>query len=215
VSVVSPGLRTRIRGIATPIAVAMGRVGLSPNALTLIGFGIAILAAVAAGLQSWVIAGILVVFGGVFDLFDGALARATGTTSKLGAFMDSVFDRWGEGVVYVGIAIGCVNAGFGLGAALSTAALASAFMVSYARAKSEGLGFTEGTGMAAVGLAPREVRIVILTLGLLVAGFLGGATGQGATVLAVALGLITVLATITVIQRIVHVLRQPIPEEHE
>jgi CDP-diacylglycerol--glycerol-3-phosphate 3-phosphatidyltransferase len=226
VSVVSPGLRTRIRGIATPIAVAMGRVGLSPNALTLIGFGIAILAAVAAGLQSWVIAGILVVFGGVFDLFDGALARATGKTSKLGAFMDSVFDRWGEGVVYIGIAAGCAYAGFGLGAVLATAALASAFMVSYARAKSEGLGFTEGTGMAAVGLAPREVRIVILTVGLILAGISGGvsladdptlnyAFGAGRASLTFALGLITVLATITVIQRIVHVLRQPIPEEHE
>jgi phosphatidylinositol phosphate synthase len=213
VSVVSPGLRTRIRGVATPIAVAMGRVGLTPNGLTLIGFGIAIVAALVAAAQSWFLAGILVVFGGVFDLFDGALARATGKTSKLGAFMDSVFDRWGEGVIYIGIAAGCVYAEFGLGAVLSTAALASAFMVSYARAKSEGLGFTEGTGMAAIGLAPREVRIVILTVGLLIAGALGGTNGQNA--LALALGLITVLATITVIQRIVHVLRQPIPEEHE
>jgi CDP-diacylglycerol--glycerol-3-phosphate 3-phosphatidyltransferase len=213
VSVVSPNLRTRIRGIAAPIAVAMGRVGLTPNALTLIGFGIAIVAALVAAAQSWALAGILVVFGGVFDLFDGALARATGKTSKLGAFMDSVFDRWGEGVIYIGIAAGCVVASFDVGAVLSTAALASAFMVSYARAKSEGLGFTEGTGMAAIGLAPREVRIVILTAGLLIAGALGGTNGQNA--LAVALGLITVLATITVIQRIVHVLRQPIPEEHQ
>jgi CDP-diacylglycerol--glycerol-3-phosphate 3-phosphatidyltransferase len=213
VSVVSSGLRTRIRGVATPIAVAMGRVGLTPNALTLIGFGIAIVAALVAAAQSWFLAGILVVFGGVFDLFDGALARATGKTSKLGAFMDSVFDRWGEGVIYIGIAAGCLYASFGVGAVLATAALASAFMVSYARAKSEGLGFTEGTGMAAIGLAPREVRIVILTVGLLIAGALGGTKGQSA--LAIALGLITVLATITVIQRIIHVLRQPIPEEHE
>jgi CDP-diacylglycerol--glycerol-3-phosphate 3-phosphatidyltransferase len=208
VSVVSPDLRSRVRGIATPIAVAMGKVGLTPNALTLIGFGIAILAAVAAAMQSWILAGFLVVFGGVFDLFDGALARATGKTSRLGAFMDSVFDRWGEGVVYISIAWGCVNAGFDLGAVLATTALASAFMVSYARAKSEGLGFTEGTGMGAVGLAPREVRIVILTVGLVVAGALGGSSGQNA--LAISLGLITVLATVTVIQRIVHVFRQPV-----
>ena len=215
-SVVSPGLRTRIRGIATPIALAMGKVGLTPNALTLIGFGIAILAAIAAGLQSWVVAGFLVVFGGVFDLFDGALARATGKASKLGAFMDSVFDRWGEGIIYIGIAFGCVSQ-FAVGAALATAALASAFMVSYARAKSEGLGFTEGTGMAAVGLAPREVRIVILTIGLILAGVLGGvySISNGAIALSATLGLITILATITVIQRIVHVLRQPPPEEHQ
>jgi CDP-diacylglycerol--glycerol-3-phosphate 3-phosphatidyltransferase len=121
--------------------------------------------------------------------------------------MDSVFDRWGEGIIYVGIAWGLVNADFGLGAVLSAAALASAFMVSYARAKSEGLGFTEGTGMAAVGLAPREVRIVLLTIGLI----LGGTIGLNA--LAFTLGLIALLATITVLQRIVHVLRQPTPEE--
>jgi CDP-diacylglycerol--glycerol-3-phosphate 3-phosphatidyltransferase len=211
VSVVSPNLRTRIRGIATPIAIAMGKVGLTPNALTLIGFGIAIIAAIVAAAQIWVLAGVLVVFGGVFDLFDGALARATGTASRLGAFMDSVFDRWGEGVIYVGIAWGCVNAGYDLAAVLSAAALASAFMVSYARAKSEGLGFTQGTGMAAIGLAPREVRIVILTVGLILAGTLGGTSAQNA--LAITLGLITVLASITVIQRVLHVLRQPIPEE--
>jgi phosphatidylglycerophosphate synthase len=216
VSVVSPNLRQRVRGIATPIAVAMGKVGLTPNALTLIGFGIAILAAVAAATQNWLLAGLLVVFGGVFDLFDGSLARATGKASRLGAFMDSVFDRWGEGVIYVGIAFGCVSQ-FAVGAALATAALASAFMVSYARAKSEGLGFTEGTGMAAVGLAPREVRIVILTIGLILAGALGGVyfTSNGALALSAALGLITVLASITVIQRIVHVLRQPPPEENQ
>jgi phosphatidylglycerophosphate synthase len=210
-SFVSPETRSRVRGWMTPIALGFGRLGLTPNALTLIGFGIAIVAAVAAAAQWWLAAGILVVFGGVFDLFDGALARATGQASRLGAFMDSVFDRWGEGVIYVGIAWGCVNADYGLGAVLSAAALASAFMVSYARAKSEGLGFTPGTGMAAVGLAPREIRIVILTIGLIVAGILGGSSGQ--TALAVTLGLITVLASITVIQRIVHVLRQPSPEE--
>ena len=229
-SVVSPNLRTRVRAIATPIAVAMGKVGLTPNALTLIGFGIAIIAAGAAVLQSWILAGFLVVFGGVFDLFDGALARATGKTSKLGAFMDSVFDRWGEVVIYVGIVWGCINGGLPEGAVLASAAMASAVMVSYARAKSEGLGFTEGTGMAAIGLAPREVRIVILTIGLIVAGVAGGVgwypvpEGQvriddplrgGSIPLLLSLGLIALLATITVIQRIVHVLRQPQPEENQ
>ena len=88
--------------------------------------------------------------------------------------MDSVFDRWGEVVVYVGIVAGCAAAGFDEGALLAAAAMAAAFMVSYARAKSESLGFTEGTGMAAVGLAPREVRLVILTIGLIWTGVAGG-----------------------------------------
>jgi CDP-diacylglycerol--glycerol-3-phosphate 3-phosphatidyltransferase len=225
-SIVSPELRQRIRGLATPIAVGFGRLGLTPNHLTLIGFGIAIVTAVAAVTQAWLVAGVLLILGGVFDLFDGALARATGKASKLGAFMDSVFDRAGEGVVYVGIAAGCAVAGFDSGAILAAAAMAAAFMVSYVRAKSESLGFTPGSGMAAIGLAPREVRIVILTIGLLGAGALGGVQdfgcgiilcddplgGEGQPVLAIALGLITILATITAIQRIVHVIRQS-PQE--
>jgi phosphatidylglycerophosphate synthase len=205
-SIVSPELRQRVRGLATPIAVGFGRLGLSPNHLTLIGFGIAVLAAIAAGLQAWLAAGLLLIVGGVFDLFDGALARATGKASKLGAFMDSVFDRAGEGVVYVGIVAGCLAGGFDAGAVLAAAAMAAAFMVSYVRAKSESLGFTPGSGMAAVGLAPREVRIIILTLGLLLGAAAGG------TWLAAALGLISLLATITAVQRIVHVIRQS-PQE--
>jgi phosphatidylglycerophosphate synthase len=213
VSVVSPDLRTRVRGIAVPIAVAMGKVGLTPNGLTLIGFGIGIIAAIFAGLESWVAAGFLILFGGVFDLFDGALARATGKAGPLGAFMDSVFDRWGEGIIYIGIAWGAINAGFSEGAVLAVAALTSAFMVSYARAVSEREGFTPGKGMANVGLAPREVRIVILTVGVILTGVLGAESGRNA--LAITLGLIAVLGAVTVIQRVVHVLRQPAPEEHQ
>jgi phosphatidylglycerophosphate synthase len=222
-SIVTPELRARVRGLAQPIARGFARLGLSPNQLTFIGFGIAIVAGVAAAGQAWLAAGLLVIFGGVFDLFDGALARFAGKVTKLGAFYDSVFDRWGEGVVYVGIAWGCVDAGFGLGAVLATAALTSAVMVSYARAKSESLGFTPGSGMANIGLAPREVRIAILTIGLLWTGLAGGlklihdigfggwstfGDADGSRVLAAALGLITILATITTIQRILHVRAQ-------
>lgn len=220
-SLVSPALRARVRGLAEPIARGFGRLGLSPNHLTFIGFGIACIAAVAAAEQAWLAAGLLVLFGGVFDLFDGALARATNKVSKLGAFYDSVFDRWGEGVVYVGIAIGCIEAGFGLGAILATAALASAVMVSYSRAKSEGLGFTPGSGMASIGLAPREVRLAILVIGLsfapkpLVAVLAPGLVcidtcpGQIAGgSLSASLALIAILATITTIQRILHVRAQ-------
>jgi phosphatidylglycerophosphate synthase len=232
-SIVSPELRARVRGLLTPVALAFGRVGLTPNALTVIGFLIAGVAAAAAALQAWLPAGILVVGGGVFDLFDGALARATGTASKAGAFLDSTFDRWGEGVVYVGLTVGCLAGDFALGAALASTAMASAFMVSYTRAKSESLGFTAGTGMANVGLAPREVRIVILTIGLVLIGLQGTANPPvvpqlwelpggieivapwaGQVWLFWSLLLITVLATITTIQRIVHTLRQSARAEH-
>ena len=222
-AIVSPELRARVRGIAIPIALALGRLGLTPNALTVIGFGIAGLAGVAASQGAWALAGFLVIFVGVFDLFDGALARATSRVSRVGGFLDSVFDRWGEGLVYVGIVWGSLLVGHERAAVLSTAAMTSAFMVSYTRAKSESLGFTPGTGMANVGLAPREIRIVILTVGLLLAGVLsrvpddGHGTPPNIVALEIALGLIAVLATITTIQRILHVVRQPQPasEEHE
>jgi CDP-diacylglycerol--glycerol-3-phosphate 3-phosphatidyltransferase len=224
-SVVTPQLRARVRGLAIPVALAFGRIGLTPNALTVIGFGIAIGAGVAASQEAWVLAGMLVIFGGVFDLFDGALARATNTVSRLGAFLDSVFDRAGEAILYIGIAIGCLAGSFEMGAILAAAAMAASFMVSYTRAKSESLGFTPGTGMANVGVAPREVRLVLLTIGLLLTQALGslhpdpslfvlidGSSYGGRPVLAGTLGLITVLATITTIQRIVHVSRQAPPD---
>ena len=204
-SFVSPELRTRVRGMAEPIGRGLARLGLSPNALTLIGFGIAVLAAVAAGAGAWLVAGLLVIFGGVFDMFDGLVARATGKVSKAGAFMDSTFDRWGEAVVYVGIVWGCTAAPFDVGARLAAAAMAAAFMVSYTRARAESLGFVPGTGMANIGFAPREVRLVILTVGLIVAGIAGSST---ALVLEVTLGLLAVLATVTTVQRIVVTLNQ-------
>ncbi len=225
----SQGLRTRVRHLGEPVALFFGRLGLTPNALTILGFLITVAGALLAAAGLWLAAGVVVFLGGAFDLFDGALARATGRASKVGAFLDSVFDRWGESVVYIGIVIGCLNAGFQLGAALAALAMSEAFLVSYARARAESLGLSTGSGMAAVGLAPREVRLVILSLGLVIAGLLGGvqaasitistpgaafgawwlpADSNGAIALAAALGLIAVLATITVIQRIIHVTKQ-------
>jgi CDP-diacylglycerol--glycerol-3-phosphate 3-phosphatidyltransferase len=130
--------------------------------------------------------------------------------------MDSVFDRGGEVIVYLGIVAGLQAAGVADGPLLAAAALGSAVMVSYTRSKSDGLGFTAGTGMAAVGIMPREVRLIILSLGLVLAGVLGanatgGAIPPGIAALFLALGVITVGSILTVIQRIVFVRRQATP----
>jgi CDP-diacylglycerol---glycerol-3-phosphate 3-phosphatidyltransferase len=231
-AVTQPTFRDRARAGAEPVARLFGRLGLTPNALTLIGFGIAVLAAVSAASQVWLAAGLLVAFGAAFDMLDGALARATNRISSLGAFIDSVFDRAGELVVYVGIALGCLAADFAAGALLAMTALASAMMVSYTRARAEGLGFGSGQGFASVGLAPREVRVVILVIGLLATGLAGGVQQfllylQGYNLpfgifidtaidkpwLQLSLGLITILATITTIQRIVFVYLQAKKEQ--
>jgi CDP-diacylglycerol--glycerol-3-phosphate 3-phosphatidyltransferase len=195
--------RGRIKKVFEPIALGMGRLGLTPDGLTLIGFAITVVGAALLAAQLWLVGGIVVFLGGVFDMFDGTLARATGKVSPLGAFLDSVFDRWGEAIVYLGIAWGAVLAGDDPVTVLATAALGAAFMVSYTRAKSEGLGFTAGTGMAAVGVMPREIRLVILSLGLIVAG-----VTTDLDVLAGALAIIAIGALITVIQRILHVRSQ-------
>ncbi|MBA2700806.1 MAG: CDP-alcohol phosphatidyltransferase family protein [Chloroflexi bacterium] len=220
--------RARVKGIFEPIALVMGRAGLTPDALTLTGFGITLVGAVLLSQQLWLPGGLVVFAGGVFDMLDGTLARATGRVSRLGAFMDSVFDRWGEAVVYLGLIAGLLAGGWADAPVYAGAAMGAAFMVSYVRARAEGLGFSAGTGMAAVGIMPREVRLVVLTLGLVLAGVFGtgrpavegstdagGLPGAGGAALPlgiltieIALAIIALGATITVIQRILHVRAQ-------
>ena len=196
--------RSRIKGIFEPIALAMGRLGLTPNSLTLIGFAITTVGAILVGLQLWVVGGLVVFFGGVFDMFDGTLARATGQASRLGAFMDSVFDKLGEIIVFLGVIAGMQAAGAAdVPILVAAAALGASIMVSYARAKSDGLGYSSGMGLAAVGVMPREVRLVIISLGIILTG-----TGIGISAIEFALGVILVGAVITVIQRIVYVRRE-------
>jgi phosphatidylglycerophosphate synthase len=219
---ISNDSRARIRKAFEPIALGMGRLGLTPDALTLIGFAITVVGAVLVAQQLWLLGGVVILLGGIFDMFDGTLARATGRVSNLGAFMDSVFDRAGEVIVYLGIVAGLQAVGVADGTLLAAAALGSAVLVSYTRSKSEGLGFTRGTGMAAVGIMPREVRLIVLSIGLVLAGLLGAmpdnsscptcpggaAMPLGVLALFIALGIITVGATITTIQRILHVRSQ-------
>ena len=220
----SNNARDRVKGAFVPVALAMGRAGLTPDSLTLIGFAITLVGAVLLSQQLWLVGGLVVFVGGAFDMFDGTLARATGRVSRLGAFMDSVFDRWGEALVYVGLIAGLGASGWADAPLYAAAAMAAAFMVSYARSRAEGLGFGAGRGMAAVGIMPREVRLVILTVGLVLGGLLGttvtvppagGFQGVGGAALPfgivtieIALGIIAVGATITLIQRILHVRSQ-------
>jgi CDP-diacylglycerol--glycerol-3-phosphate 3-phosphatidyltransferase len=202
-SFVSPATRQRVRGWAVPIATALGRLGLTPNALTVIGFIGTCGAAVAAAAQQWILAGVLVLVFGIFDLFDGALARATGRASKFGAFLDSTLDRTGENLVYAGIAVGAAAAQFPMGVILAVLSLSFASTVTYTRARAESLGLH-----GEVGFAPREVRLVVLAAGLVLAGLPGGVLGFGQAWLALALLIIASLSAVTVGQRILHVQQQ-------
>jgi CDP-diacylglycerol--glycerol-3-phosphate 3-phosphatidyltransferase len=218
-SLVSNESRNRLRGLAKPIALAMGRIGLTPNGITVIGFIGTTVAAAAAAAQWWLGAGVLVLFFGIFDLFDGALARATGTASKFGAFLDSTLDRTGENLVYAGIVIGATWVHAYPVAFLAALAMAFASVVTYARAKAEVVGLTGD-----VGIAPRPERLVLLSAGLIGAAIFGGvvpiemfgrsealgtsADATGTLILSAALGLISILSAITVLQRILVVRNQ-------
>jgi phosphatidylglycerophosphate synthase len=211
-SFVSQQTRARVRASIAPIAAGAGRIGLTPNALTVIGFLIAVGAAAAAWQQAWLAAAGLVIFGGSFDMLDGGLARLQNRVTRFGAFLDSTLDRWGEGVVYIGIVAGASAAGFVAGAVLAAAAAVSSFQVSYTRAKAESLGL-----QGEVGIAPRAERLVLLTAGLVLAGFDGGVVpgARGQIWLAGTLGLIFAAASVTAVQRTWHVRNQLRKEEHE
>src|SRR6476619_6622215 len=103
--------RGQIKKVFEPIALALGRLGLTPDGLTVIGFLITSAGAILVSQQLWIVGGLVVFIGGVFDMFDGTLARATGQTSRLGAFMDSTFDKLGEIIVFLGVIAGLLAAG--------------------------------------------------------------------------------------------------------
>jgi CDP-diacylglycerol--glycerol-3-phosphate 3-phosphatidyltransferase len=110
------------------------------------------------------IAGFLVLFSSVFDLLDGGIARATGRVSKRGAMMDSVFDRVSELAVLVGLAMYYTSGSDAdhLGVLLAIVAMSGSFMVSYVRARAEGLG-VKGTA----GFLTRPERVVVMVVCLL------------------------------------------------
>jgi CDP-diacylglycerol---glycerol-3-phosphate 3-phosphatidyltransferase len=205
-SLVSNEARDRVRGIARPIALGLGRLGLTPNALTMIGFAGTAVAAGAAASQWWLAAGILTILFGIFDMFDGTLARATGRASPFGAFLDSTLDRTGESLVLAGVAFGGAMAGEPVIAGLAALAITFASVVTYARAKAELVGIRGD-----VGVAPRPERLVLLTVGLVLATLSWTASdvwARGSFWLGLALGLIALLSAITVVQRILAVRRQ-------
>ncbi len=214
---ISNDARNRTRKAGEPVALLLGRLGLTPDALTIIGFAITAAGALLLASGIWLAGGLVVFAGGLFDMFDGTLARATGRVSRFGAFLDSVFDRCGEALVYVGLVAGLAGSGWIAAPVLAAGAMAGAFLVSYTRARAEGLGFSPGTGMAAVGIMPREVRLAVLCGGLVMGGLIGadlvvpdggfkGAGGAalppGMLVIEGSLAIIALGATLTVIQRI-------------
>ena len=139
----------------------------TPTVVTLLGFGVTVVAACLVG-SGWLLAGgIVFLAGSGLDLMDGALARLTGTESPFGALLDSLFDRLGEAALFLGLAIYALRADFSdqrllFFVIVLLLALIFSQAVSYLRARGEGLGvFTRA------GVMTRPERVVLLGIGLL------------------------------------------------
>jgi len=165
--------------------------GISPNAVTVSGIFITILAAWMAARGSLVASGLILAGASLLDMLDGALARATGKTTRFGAILDSTGDRISEAAMLAGVAWWFSQQGNSAAIVTSYIALIASFLVSYLRARGEAMGFD-----CTVGLCTRPERVIVLVLGLLT-GFLF-----------VAVSVIAFCSSVTVIQRLRHLQRK-------
>jgi CDP-diacylglycerol---glycerol-3-phosphate 3-phosphatidyltransferase len=199
-----------LQRVVLPVGGAIGRAGITPNMITVLGFGVTIVAAVLIAQGRLLLGGVVLIAGSVTDMLDGAVARATGKISKGGAFLDSTLDRLSDAVVFVGLiwyylrsdlwvpvtTEQALGAGVGdsfhrLGVMLALAGLILSLMVSYVRARAEGLRFH-----CDVGIAERPERIFILCAGLIL------------DLMIPALIVLVVATAVTVAWRFLHVWRQ-------
>jgi CDP-diacylglycerol--glycerol-3-phosphate 3-phosphatidyltransferase len=175
------------------------RAGVTANSLTIAGaiLNAGVAATIAAG---WFPAsGLLLLAANSLDMLDGAVARTSGQASPFGAFLDSTLDRYAEIVVFVGLVAWYASQGNWHGEVLTVLALAGSLMVSYTRARAEGLGLH-----GEVGLLPRPARLVALAAGLVLEAALHGA-------LEVIVAILALLTNLTALQRGQYVYQQTRP----
>jgi CDP-diacylglycerol---glycerol-3-phosphate 3-phosphatidyltransferase len=194
--------------MVTMIVRPLAGLGVTPNTLTVLGLILSILTAVIIAQGLFLAGGLLVLFAGIFDMFDGAMARARNASTTFGAFFDSTLDRYSESIILFGLLFYALRTPVmqdrfwpfryeqSWMITLVFIAVVGSFMVSYAKARAEGLGLECKTGLLA-----RPERVVILAIGLL----------TGAVIWA--LMILAIFANVTAIERIVHVwhaTRQPV-----
>jgi phosphatidylglycerophosphate synthase len=195
---IGPRVRAWYRGALAPVEEWLVDRGWSPDAITYAQLVLSVLAAAAYATGCVFLAGCLVLTAGTLDILDGGLARRRGVASPRGALVDSVVDRWAEFLVFVGL--GALYRDEWLLLVVALAGFASQ-MVSYVRARGEGLGLAMATGRA-----QRPERYVLLGFGSILAGIVGhlacpytGRPGRG--LLSVSLVLLAAISTWTAIER--------------
>lgn len=184
-------LREWTQGIRSAIARVLGGWGITPNMLTLAGYLLHLpaMAALAAGHLR--LGGALFITASAFDALDGSVAREMGQATPFGAFLDSVLDRCSEGTVLFGLLLHYLNGGARLEPALIYVAMLGSLLVSYTRARAEGIGIP-----CKEGLFTRFERVILLAGGLMLKLTLP------------VLWLLAIMTVFTALQRIAYVRRQ-------
>jgi len=186
-------LRAGMARVMTPPADALLRLGVSPDAVTVVGTLVVVVTALWAFPTGHLFAGAIVI--GLFaltDALDGTMARRSGRSGPWGAFLDSTLDRFADGAIFAGLVLWYTGGGDDrLTAVLALACLVLGSIVPYARARAEGLGMT-----ASGGIAERADRLALV----LVATFAVG-VGAPTVVLTVVLGLLALASAVTIVQR--------------
>ncbi|MEJ2682770.1 MAG: CDP-alcohol phosphatidyltransferase family protein [Candidatus Sulfobium sp.] len=172
-----------------PLAGVARKIPFSPNVLTVAGFVVTVIASgvLLADLRT---GGVVVLVGGAFDVLDGVVARINGRSSRFGAFLDSVLDRYSDAAILLAIAWNLADRNNYRGAMLCLGTLVGAFLISYTRARAEGLGENCNHG-----LMERPERVILISFGAI------------AGLMVPVLWALFVLTHFTVLQRIYHVWR--------
>jgi CDP-diacylglycerol--glycerol-3-phosphate 3-phosphatidyltransferase len=175
---------------ADPVARALLALRLRPNHLTVLGLGVSVLAAICFARGRVRGGGVLLILAGLFDFFDGSLARLSGQVTPFGAFLDSVIDRYSDLVVLAGILVLFAGSGRPTEVVLALLALIGTVMVSYTKARAQAIGVA-----CEIGLMERPERLIVLIAGGLF------------DLMTPALWVLAVLANLTAIQRILYTRR--------
>jgi CDP-diacylglycerol--glycerol-3-phosphate 3-phosphatidyltransferase len=179
--------KARLQRATDPVAQVLLRARLRPNHLTVAGLGVSALAAATLAQGRLRVGVALLAVAGLFDFFDGSLARLSGQESSFGAFLDSVVDRYSDLVVLLGILTLYHQTGHAVGLGLTLATLVGTVMVSYTKARAQSIGVP-----CDIGLMERPERLIVLIAG----GLLG--------LLTAAMAVLAVLTNVTALQRIAY-----------
>lgn len=196
ITILPEGIKNWYLNLIDPPINFLVRHNIHPNFFTILGLIITGIAAYFYTIGNLVMGGALVLLGGTCDIMDGKLARRSGLSSKFGAILDSTLDRYSEFIMFFGVGVYFVRQDTTI-AMLTTCigflALGGSMMVSYVRARAEGLGYE-----CKVGIMQRPERIV----------YIGFASIFHETALIVVLWLVAIMANFTAIQRMYHVRKQ-------